>query len=124
MVQKVYLRIILYFTIMYIFLRKYYFLFSFSVPSVSISGDKEIHVESSSSIVLKCNVKDYVLKPNHIWWFLNNERLLDGVNGVTVEDNVISSYETTSKSIGKSHFSSKLHHLIQNYTTRWQFEVR
>ena len=49
-----------------------------------------MHVEAGSSVVLKCSVKDYLFRPNHLWWYRNSERLLDGVNGITIEDNVAS----------------------------------
>ena len=78
----------------------------FSVPSVSISGDKEMHVEAGSSVVLKCSVKGFLAsdggRPNHIWWYRDKERLLDGVNGVSVEDNVDFNSQTTSKSLAPS----------------------
>ena len=64
--------------------------YPFSVPSVSISGDKEMHVEAGSSVVLKCSVNDYLFRPNHLWWYRDSERLLNGVNGITIEDNVAS----------------------------------
>ena len=65
-----------------------------------------MHVEAGSSVVLKCSVKDFLAsdggRPNHIWWYRNKERLLDGVNGVSVEDNVDFNSQTTSKSLAPS----------------------
>ena len=67
--------------------------FSFAVPSVSISGEKEMHVEAGSSVVLKCSVSDYLKRPTFIFWYRDDERLVDGYsNGlVTIEDNLGSS---------------------------------
>ena len=58
------------------------------MPSVSISGEKEMHVEAGSEVVLQCSVKDYLKKPTFIFWYLDNERLLHGTSGVTIVDNV------------------------------------
>ena len=66
----------------------YYILIYISVPSVSISGEKEMHVEAGSEVVLQCSVKDYLKKPTFIFWYLDNERLLHDTSGVTIVDNV------------------------------------
>lgn len=58
------------------------------VPSVSISGDKEMHVEAGSSVVLKCSVSDYLTKPTFIFWYRDDQRLIHSENGVTIVDNV------------------------------------
>ena len=58
------------------------------MPSVSISGEKEMHVEAGSEVVLQCSVKDYLKKPTFIFWYLDNERLLHDTSGVTIVDNV------------------------------------
>ena len=58
------------------------------MPSVSISGDKEMHVEAGSSVVLKCSVSDYLTKPTFIFWYRDDQRLIHSENGVTIVDNV------------------------------------
>ena len=62
----------------------------FSVPHVSIAGDKEMHVEDGSSVVLKCTVSDYLKRPTYIFWYLNEQRLVPSQE-IGIEDNVQSS---------------------------------
>ena len=72
--------------------------FFFAVPSVSISGEKEMHVEAGSSVVLKCSVSDYLQRPTFIFWYRNNERLVNGLSGISITDNVDSTAVVTSSS--------------------------
>jgi hypothetical protein len=65
---------------------------------VVISGDKEMHVEAGSSVVLKCSVSDYLKRPTFIFWYRNDERLINGLNGVTIGDNVDNNDVTDSAS--------------------------
>jgi len=60
------------------------------VPHVSIAGDKEMHVEDGSSVVLKCTVSDYLKRPTYIFWYLNEQRLVPSQD-IGIEDNVQSS---------------------------------
>ena len=64
--------------------------FNLSVPHVSIAGDKEMHVEDGSSVVLKCTVSDYLKRPTYIFWYLNEQRLVPSQD-IGIEDNVQSS---------------------------------
>ena len=61
--------------------------FNLSVPHVSIAGDKEMHVEDGSSVVLKCTVSDYLKRPTYIFWYLNEQRLVPSQD-IGIEDNV------------------------------------
>ena len=61
-----------------------------------------MHVEAGSSVVLKCNVEKYMFRPNHLWWFRNNERLFDGSKGITIEDNVDSVVNSGNSDPSKS----------------------
>ncbi len=65
-----------------------------------------MHVEAGSSVVLKCSVSNYLTKPTYIFWYRDEDRLVDGAghNGVSIEDNVQA--DMSSSSSGLSTLSS------------------
>ena len=83
--------------------------FVFSVPHVSIAGDKEMHVEAGSSVVLKCTVSDYLKRPTYIFWYLNDQRLVSSAPDIGIEDNV---QESKSKSWMDSRSQDSLYSIL------------
>lgn len=58
------------------------------VPSVTISGEKEMHVESGSSVVLRCVISHYLIRPTFIFWYRDADRLINGIHGITITDDL------------------------------------
>jgi len=79
------------------------------VPHVSIAGDKEMHVEAGSSVVLKCTVSDYLKRPTYIFWYLNDQRLVSSAPDIGIEDNV---QESKSKSWMDSRSQDSLYSIL------------
>ena len=50
---------------------------SIAVPSVTIDGDPEMHVESGSSVTLRCVVSRALVQPTYIFWYRDDVHLRD-----------------------------------------------
>lgn len=81
------------------------------VPSVKIQGDKEIYIESGSSVALRCVISNWLIKPKVVFWYRDGVRLLDGFNGVTTndEDLVIGGSATIVSHLSLAQADPRLH---------------
>ena len=52
-------------------------LFIFTVPSVQIVGDREVHVKAGTSVTLKCLISNCLEEPAYVFWYHGERRLLD-----------------------------------------------
>ncbi len=52
-------------------------LFAAAVPSVKILGDPEVHVNSGTSVSLRCLISNVLDVPSYVFWHHGATRLLD-----------------------------------------------